>query len=537
MTAEETIIKQPKGLNVFEKYLTIWVLLCIAGGIVLGKAAPQFAKFLDGIAIYVNNAPVVSIPIAVCLFFMMYPIMVKIDFAEVLKAGKSIKPVGLTLFVNWAIKPFTMYAIALFFLGTLFYSFIGPDAIDHVKIPFGLNLDVGATHGVGKVVLVEGVKMLEVPLWRSYFWGCILLGIAPCTAMVLVWGYLAKGNDGHTLVMVAINSLTMLLLFGPLGGFLLGMGKLPVPWQALLLSVAIYVAFPLVAGYFSRKWIVTVKGKERPWLEDKLMPMIIILLYMQGHIQGQPILIYVALLLVGAWYILRTWFEAMLLPISIVLLVVLVRPISIYVVLLFLVAVLYILQKWIIKLKGKVRQWFEDVLTPVAIVLMVMLVQPIPIYVVLLLLVTVYISRKLTITVKGKGQQWFEEKFLHVLTPVTIIALLVTLVLLFSFKGDMILSNPLTILWIAIPLFIQTNVIFWLGYGLARLLKLNYIDAAPSAMIGASNHFEVAIATSAMLFGLSSGAALATVVGVLIEVPVMLMLVKICLRTQSWFER
>ena len=394
MTAEACITKQPKGLNVFEKYLTVWVVLCILGGIVLGKVAPQFAKFLDGIAIYVNKAPVVSIPIAVCLFFMMYPIMVKIDFAEVLKAGKSIKPVGLTLFVNWAIKPFTMYAIAVFFLGTLFYGFIGPDAIDHVKIPFGLNLDVGAMHGVGKVVLVEGVKMLEVPLWRSYFWGCILLGIAPCTAMVLVWGYLAKGNDGHTLVMVAINSLTMLLLFGPLGGFLLGMGRLPVPWQALLLSVAIYVAFPLVAGYFSRKLIIATKG-----------------------------------------------------------------------------------------------------------------------------------------------QDWFNRKFLHVLTPVTIIALLVTLVLLFSFKGDMILSNPLTILWIAIPLFIQTNVIFWLGYGLSRLLKLKYIDAAPSAMIGASNHFEVAIATSAMLFGLSSGAALATVVGVLIEVPVMLMLVKICLRTQSWFKR
>lgn len=394
MTAEACITKQPKGLNVFEKYLTIWVVLCILGGIVLGKTAPQFAKFLDGIAIYVNNAPVVSIPIAVCLFFMMYPIMVKIDFAEVLKAGKSIKPVGLTLFVNWAIKPFTMYAIALFFLGTLFYSFIGPDAIDHVKIPFGLNRDVGAMHDVGKVVLVDGVKMLEVPLWRSYLWGCILLGIAPCTAMVLVWGYLAKGNDGHTLVMVAINSLTMLLLFGPLGRFLLGVGRMPVPWQALLLSVAIYVAFPLVAGYFSRKLIIATKG-----------------------------------------------------------------------------------------------------------------------------------------------QDWFKQKFLHVLTPVTIIALLVTLVLLFSFKGDMILSNPLTILWIAIPLFIQTNVIFWLGYGLARLLKLKYIDAAPSAMIGASNHFEVAIATSAMLFGLSSGAALATVVGVLIEVPLMLMLVKICLRTQSWFKR
>jgi ACR3 family arsenite transporter len=383
-----------KGLGVFEKYLTLWVVLCIVGGIILGEFAPGVAEALDGMAIYVNKAPVVSIPIAVCLFFMMYPIMVKIDFAEVLKAGKSIKPVGLTLFVNWAIKPFTMYAIALFFLGTLFYGFIGSDTVDLVKMPFGLDLPVGATYGVGKVVEVGAGKMLEVPLWRSYLAGCILLGIAPCTAMVLVWGYLAKGNDGHTLVMVAINSLTMLFLYGPLGGFLLGVGRLPVPWQALFLSIAIYVALPLVAGYFSRRWIIA-----------------------------------------------------------------------------------------------------------------------------------------------NKGQRWFSEKFLHVLTPVTIIALLVTLVLLFSFKGKMILSNPLTILWIAIPLFIQTNVIFWLAYGLAKILKLNYSDAAPSAMIGASNHFEVAIATATMLFGLSSGAALTTVIGVLIEVPVMLMLVRICLRTQGWFRQ
>jgi ACR3 family arsenite transporter len=386
--------KQAKGLSIFEKYLTLWVALCIVGGIVLGKVAPGFAESLDKMAIYVGDAPIVSIPIAVCLFFMMYPIMVKIDFAEVLKAGRSIKPVGLTLFVNWAIKPFTMYAISLLFLGTLFYGFIGPDAVDHVKMPFGLDLPVGDTYGAGEVIEVEGVKMLEVPLWRSYLAGCILLGIAPCTAMVLVWGYLARGNDGHTLVMVAINSLTMLLLYGLLGGFLLGVGRLPVPWQALLLSIAIYVALPLVAGYVSRKWVIA-----------------------------------------------------------------------------------------------------------------------------------------------AKGEPWFREKFLHFLTPVTIIALLITLVLLFSFKGDVILSNPLTILWIAIPLFIQTNIIFWLTYGLARLLKLQYRDAAPSAMIGASNHFEVAIATATMLFGLRSGAALATVVGVLIEVPLMLMLVKICLRTQQWFSK
>jgi ACR3 family arsenite transporter len=249
---EKIVLEQPrKGLSLFEKYLSVWVILCIVAGIILGKVAPGFAKYLDGLAIYVGEAPVVSIPIAICLFFMMYPIMVKIDFGEVVRAGKNVKPVALTLFVNWAIKPFTMYVISIFFLGTLFYGFIGPEAVDYVKMPLGLNLPVGATHGAGTVVLVENVKMLEVPLWRSYLAGCILLGIAPCTAMVLVWGFLARGNDGHTLVMVAINSLTMLFLYGPLGGFLLGVGRLPIPWQALLLSIGIYVALPLVAGYIS----------------------------------------------------------------------------------------------------------------------------------------------------------------------------------------------------------------------------------------------------------------------------------------------
>lgn len=235
--------------------------------------------------------------------------------------------------------------------------------------------------------------MLQIPLWRSYFAGCILLGIAPCTAMVFVWSYLSRGNDGLTLVMVAINSLTMLLLYGVLGGFLLGIGQLPIPWQALLLSVVIYVALPLVAGYLSRRSILQLKGET-----------------------------------------------------------------------------------------------------------------------------------------------WFNEKFLGILTPVTITALLITLVLLFSFKGEVILDNPLTILWIAIPLTLQTLTIFALGYVAAKLLKLSYQDAAPAAMIGASNHFEVAIATAVMLFGLSSGAALATVVGVLIEVPIMLGLVRICQRTQHWFK-
>lgn len=358
--------EQSKGLNIFEKYLTIWVALCIVGGIVLGKLAPGVAQSLDAMAIYVGGAPVVSIPIAVCLFFMMYPIMVKIDFAEVVKAGKSPRPVLLTLIVNWGIKPFTMFAIATFFLGYVFRGLVP-----------------------GTEIVKDGT---EVELFRSYISGTILLGIAPCTAMVLMWGYLAKGNQGHTLVMVAINSLTMLVLYGLLGGWLLGVNQMPVPWQALLLSIAIYVALPLVAGYFSRRWIIQAKG--------------------------------------------RTWFEA---------------------------------------------------------------------------------------------------RFLHVLTPVSIIALLATLVLLFSFKGETILGNPLTILWIAIPLFLQTALIFAITYAAARLLKFRYEDAAPSAMIGASNHFEVAIATATMLYGLSSGAALATVVGVLIEVPVMLLLVRICLRTEGWF--
>ncbi|HKK83588.1 MAG TPA: arsenical-resistance protein, partial [Atribacterota bacterium] len=179
------------GLNIFEQYLTVWVLLCIIAGIIFGKIAPGVAQFLDSLAIYVNGAPVISIPIAICLFFMMYPIMVKIDFAEVLKAGKSPKPVGLTLFANWAIKPFTMYLIAYFFLGIVFKNLIGVDATDLVKLQPGVDWAVGSVHGAGTVVLHQGIKMLEIPLWRSYLAGCILLGIAPCTAMVLLWGYLA----------------------------------------------------------------------------------------------------------------------------------------------------------------------------------------------------------------------------------------------------------------------------------------------------------------------------------------------------------
>jgi ACR3 family arsenite transporter len=213
-TGEES--KNDRRMEGFERLLTVWVLLCMIAGITLGRLAPGLARSLDGMTLDVGGAPVVSIPIAICLFFMMYPIMVKIDFAEVVAAGKSARPVLLTLIVNWCIKPFTMFAIASFFLGTLFLGFIGPDATDLVKLPFGLDLVEGARYGAGQVVVQDGVKLLEVPLWRSYLAGCILLGVAPCTAMVLVWGYLARGSDGHTLVMVALNSLTMLVLYGVL---------------------------------------------------------------------------------------------------------------------------------------------------------------------------------------------------------------------------------------------------------------------------------------------------------------------------------
>lgn len=357
----EHIVHEERRLSFFEKYLTGWVILCIGLGVLLGKLFPQMAVTLDQISIYQ-----VSIPIAVCLFFMMYPIMVKIDFAEVIKAGKAPKPVILTLVVNWGIKPFTMLAIAWLFLGFLFKGWLP-----------GMEIVKGGA---------------QVELFRSYIAGCILLGIAPCTAMVLIWGHLSGGNDGHTLVMVAINSLTMLFLYAPLGGWLLGVNKMPIPWQTIVLSVVIYVGLPLLLGYYSRKWLIAQKGLK-----------------------------------------------------------------------------------------------------------------------------------------------WFEEKFLHYLTPVSICALLLTLVLLFSFKGELIINQPQVIFLIAIPLFIQTCLIFAITYGLAKWLKLPYRDAAPSALVGASNHFEVAIATSTMLFGLFSGASLATVVGVLIEVPVMLMLVKICVKTRGWF--
>jgi len=349
-----------RGLSVFERYLTVWVGLAIVAGTAIGLVYPPIAGWLDKLS-YAQ----VSLPIAVCLFFMMFPIMVKIDFSRVKAAARTPRPVVLTLVINWLVKPFTMYAIAYFFLGYLFRPWLS-----------GTEVINGET----------------VELYRSYISGAILLGIAPCTAMVLMWGYLARGNDALTLVMVAINSLTMLFLYAPLGGLLLSVNQMPIPWQTILLSVAVYVGLPLVSGYYTRKRIVATKGIDH-----------------------------------------------------------------------------------------------------------------------------------------------FNRVFLHRLTPVSIGALLITLVVLFALKGEMLVKQPYDIVLIGIPLFVQTVFIFALGYVLAKVLKLRYEDAAPAAMIGASNHFEVAIATAVVLFGLGSGAAMATVVGVLIEVPVMLMLVKICLRTQGWF--
>ncbi|MEA5478512.1 ACR3 family arsenite efflux transporter [Pseudanabaena galeata UHCC 0370] len=349
-------------MSFFEKYLTVWVALCIVIGIAIGRIFPDVTKSLDAMSIYE-----VSVPIAICLFFMMYPIMVKIDFTQAKNALRTPKPVILTLVVNWLIKPFTMVAFATFFLGTIFRPLIA-----------GTEILRGA----------------EVALADSYIAGAILLGIAPCTAMVMMWGYLSYGNQVLTLIMVAVNSLTMLLLYAPLGNWLLRASDFIVPWQTMVLSVLIYVALPLFAGIYSRYWVI-----------------------------------------------------------------------------------------------------------------------------------------------KSKGKKWFEQKFLKALSPVATIALLTTLIILFAFKGEVIVKNPLHILLIAVPLFIQTIFIFTISYVAALKLGMDYEDSAPAAMIGASNHFEVAIATAVVLFGLNSGAALATVVGVLIEVPVMLMLVEFCKRTAFWFPR
>lgn len=347
----ERQVKKARSLGTFERYLTLWVLLCMAAGTALGYLFPGMAEVLDRLQLY--N---VSIPIGILLFFMIYPIMVQIDFQTVVDAIKAPKPVIITLVVNWAIKPFSMAFLAWLFMRVAWRGII----------PFAAGTE--------------------------YIAGMILLGIAPCTAMVLVWSYLANGNMGHTLVMVAINSLTMLFLYAPLGTVLLNVAEVPVPFMTIMLSVGFYVGLPLVAGYISRTQLI-----------------------------------------------------------------------------------------------------------------------------------------------KAKGIEWYEASFLRYMGKISIVALLVTLITLFTLQGSVIIDMPLVILLIAIPLFIQTMLIYFIGYGTCKLTNVAYEDAAPTAMIGASNHFEVAIAVAVMLFGLESGAALATVVGVLIEVPVMLMLVRISLATKHWF--
>ncbi len=339
------------GLGFFHKYLTIWVALCILTGIGLGAAFPNAAGFLNSLSI-----AQVNIPVAILLFAMMFPIMVQIDFNEVVNAVKAPKAVLLTLIINWGVKPFTMFFFAWLFMRVIWAPFIGYE--------------------------VAG----------EYIAGMILLGIAPCTAMVLVWSYLARGFMGLTLVLVALNSLTMLVLYAPLGNFLLGVADMYVPFLTIFLSVMLYVGVSLVAGYITR-----------------------------------------------------------------------------------------------------------------------------------------------TRLIKTRGVGWYEKVFLKNMGTISIIALLLTLIFLFMLQGGVILQAPLVVGMIAIPLIIQTLVIFFIGYIIARFIGLTYEEAAPAAMIGASNHFEVAIATAVTIFGLTSGAALSTVVGVLIEVPVMLWLVRICLRTRKQF--
>ncbi|MFO7951855.1 MAG: ACR3 family arsenite efflux transporter [Bacillota bacterium] len=340
-------------LGFFHKYLSVWVALCILIGLGLGRVIPGVAETLSEIQV-----AQVNIPIAIFLFAMMYPIMLQIDFSEVVNAVKAPRAVILTLIVNWLIKPFSMFFFAWLFMRIIWAPYLGYE------------------------------------LAGEYMAGMILLGIAPCTAMVLVFSYLAKGFMGLTLVLVAINSLTMLVLYAPLGNFLLDVAEMPIPFWTIFLSIMLYVGVSLVAGYITRKRLIATRGID-----------------------------------------------------------------------------------------------------------------------------------------------WYERVFLKHMGTISVVALLATLIYLFMLQGEVIIHNPLGVVMIAIPLIIQILFIFSLGYLLSKLIGLTYEEAAPASMIGASNHFEVAIATAVTVFGLSSGAALSTVVGVLIEVPIMLTLVTICLRTAGWFPK
>lgn len=339
------------GIGFFAKYLSVWVAVCIGVGVAIGHFLPGVPAFLGKFE-YAN----VSIPVAALIWLMIYPMMLKVDFASIKNAGKKPKGLVITLVVNWLVKPFTMYAVAWFFL----------------KVVFG--------------------AVIPSSLATEYLAGAVLLGAAPCTAMVFVWSYLSDGDAGYTVVQVAVNDLVILVAFAPIVAFLLGVSDVSVPLDTLFLSVTLFVVIPLGAGALTRSRLV-----------------------------------------------------------------------------------------------------------------------------------------------RRRGLAWFENVFLKKFDGITEAGLLLTLVILFAFQGETIIRNPLDIAMIAVPLILQTYFIFTIGYGWARLWKVPYEIAAPAAMIGASNFFELAVAVAISLFGLSSGAALATVVGVLTEVPVMLSLVRIAKATRNRF--
>lgn len=345
--------KKTEGIGFFEKYLTVWVILCMIAGILIGRFLPGIPDFLGQFE-YAN----VSIPIALLIWIMIYPMMLKVDFKSIKNAGKNPKGLFVTWITNWLIKPFTMYGIAVIFF-----------------------------FGVFKSVIPEHLA-------KDYLAGAVLLGAAPCTAMVFVWSLLTKGNPAYTVVQVATNDLIILVAFTPIVAFLLGVSGVTVPWDTLILSVVLFVVIPLAGGIATR-----------------------------------------------------------------------------------------------------------------------------------------------ILVIRKKGQAYFDRQFISKFNNITIAGLLLTLVIIFSFQGDVILNNPLHILLIAVPLIIQTFLIFFIAYAASRLLKLPHDIAAPAGMIGASNFFELAVAVAIALFGPTSPAALATIVGVLTEVPVMLILVKIANQTTHWFPK
>lgn len=344
--------KEKSAISVFQKYLTVWVILCMVIGVLIGKFLPQIPDFLNRFE-YAK----VSIPMAILIWLMIYPMMMKVDFQSIKNVGKNPKGLFVTWITNWLIKPFTMYGIASLFFFVVLKAFITPD------------------------------------LATEYLAGAVLLGAAPCTAMVFVWSSLTKGDPAYTVVQVATNDLIILVAFIPIVKFLLGVSNVSVPWDTLILSVILFVVIPLAGGMLTR-YLVT----------------------------------------------------------------------------------------------------------------------------------------------KKKGKDYFENTFVKKFDGITTIGLLLTLIMIFSFQGNVILENPLHIVLIAVPLILQTFLIFAIAYVACKLLKLPHKIAAPAGMIGASNFFELAVAVAVALFGTTSPAALATTVGVLTEVPVMLFLVKVANSTKGWFK-